>query len=386
MVIRAFGREQHTYGAAFFIALSFFFPLVNIFGWTMILHVAPFYFFAIVYIVMKSGLCMCTPYKNACIMLFLLALYTVFSWLCIDNFPGTAGKVLRHLYEAVVFFFITGYPFTDKAKHFLVNAYIFATCFVAIRLVFFSYSLGEADRQSLSNFGHTMDPNYLAALFIFPFLVCFYRCLRERYNVKYWLILFTLSGGVFAMGSRGTYLSLVVGMMVIFMTTQRNIGNFIKGLLVFFILLLVAIPFLSPEQLARMNPDNAADGSNTLRLALWFTCWDIFMSSPILGRGGDAMIALGMQYGAPLNLIAHNTYLTLLADYGLIGITLFMVPFFMIVSKTVEKRYFVLVAILISTMICGVFISAEHSAFWWQNLIMAAILLRSDNLQKVLLR
>lgn len=388
MIIKGFGLNQNTHGAVSFIALSFFISLLNPFGWTMIIFAAPFYFMFILcelnkkkYLIRRSD-----DILNLSLMAF--ALYAIFSWLVIGDFDGTLGKVVRHSYEAVIFILITAALLTDSALKFLINAYIYSCMSIVILMVALPHKVANDDtglRFTLMTIGKEMDPNYLSALFIFPVLIVFYRCLRKKFKFKDIAMLLLLALGVLGMGSRGAFMAIAVGGGIIYIKGQKSIKSIFTSAIVLLIVISIVTLFLSPERINRYDVNTMADGSNLLRFQLWQACWDIFMSDPLWGRGGNAMLALGLQYGAPLNLIAHNTYLTVLADYGLIGMTFFITPYFILILRSVIKKNYVILGISISTLLCSIFISAEDSAFWWQNLMLGYLMLKSNNFENVVL-
>ena len=144
-------------------------------------------------------------------------------------------------------------------------------------------------------------------------------------------------GGVAISGSRGGYLSLTFGIVVLIVLTfiarlRLKKEHFLLAAIiatVVLITLLAGILFLvfqSPhlaERVAQINdPENC-------RLLLWAAAIQQFHLSPIWGTGGFSYLYFGRLFrdatiqNDPIHV--HNDYLQLLADYGLVGLSLFAV-------------------------------------------------------------
>jgi len=64
------------------------------------------------------------------------------------------------------------------------------------------------------------------------------------------------------------------------------------------------------------------------RLDVWGAGWDVFTKNPVLGVGAGAFPIATLPYGLPsadnhTGIIAHNTYLSVLSETGLVGFLLF---------------------------------------------------------------
>ena len=144
-------------------------------------------------------------------------------------------------------------------------------------------------------------------------------------------------GGVAISGSRGGYLSLTFGIGVLIILTfiarlRLKKDQFLLATLIalaVLAMLLAGILFLlfqSPhlaERVAQINdPENC-------RLLLWSAAIQQFHLSPIWGTGGFSYLYYGRLFrdaaiqNDPIHV--HNDYLQLLADYGLVGLSVFAV-------------------------------------------------------------
>ena len=143
--------------------------------------------------------------------------------------------------------------------------------------------------------------------------------------------------GVAISGSRGGYLSTVFGSAVLLILSliawrrmQREHFSFaaISALVASFALFggILFIVFMSPTLSNRVMLIN--DPEN-MRLLLWHSAIQQFHTSPIWGTGGFSFLYFGRLFRDPSvqndPIHAHNDYLQLLADYGLVGMVLFVI-------------------------------------------------------------
>lgn len=79
---------------------------------------------------------------------------------------------------------------------------------------------------------------------------------------------------------------------------------------------------------------------------------------------------------------AHNTYLTLITDVGLLGILLFMLPIIDITRKAIVRRDFLCLMLLVTTLIPAFLIDAQNKRFFWNGLILCVLILNSKQSSK----
>lgn len=352
------------------ICLSFFVVLINPFGWHMIIHVLPLYLLFIFQYFNRLNGCMPKPIK----WFLCFFIYTLLSCLFVSHGNGTFDKLIRYFYELLVFWiFLSSNLAFDKIVS-LVKFYVLSCIGIAIKMVIQHVSLPEdPERYTIMNFGKIMDPNFLSALFILPTIILFYRLLHEKRQRKVYILFILFLLVVLATGSRGGLISVGIGCLILFLKDS----SLKKKITLIFLtsIVLVALAAFEAEKLARYSIENLDDGSNALRFHLWGVAWDIFMSNPIFGRGANSMLNLGTAYGARINIMVHNTYLEILADYGILGFIMWMAPFVLILRESIKQKCVLVTSILVSTYFCAFFISAQDSAFFWQNVILSYMML-----------
>ena len=144
------------------------------------------------------------------------------------------------------------------------------------------------------------------------------------------------AAGVAISGSRGGYLSLTTGLIILCLLSflawgRMNNRNTKVATSVAAGLIIIVIggvwwalqSSLVNERVAQINdPQN-------MRLLLWGAALKQFALSPLWGTGGFSYFYFGRMFRHPLvqndPIHVHNDYLQLLADYGIVGAALFLI-------------------------------------------------------------
>jgi O-antigen ligase len=134
--------------------------------------------------------------------------------------------------------------------------------------------------------------------------------------------------------SRGAALASIVALTIVPLTHARLTGRQ-KIAVLFTVLLLVCgalvfVPSTSWDRLSTM-PGEFTQGTLTGRTVIWKAGWELFRTHPLLGVGANAFrTTVSRVLALPLNMdvlaltpVAHNTFLSVLAEEGVIGFTLF---------------------------------------------------------------
>lgn len=192
--------------------------------------------------------------------------------------------------------------------------------------------------------GFYVCPNHLAGalevLGIFGVgLVCW-----SRFPVWAKLLIGYASGicyvGVLISGSRGGFASAIVSLLVfavLSLLVLRRAGPRLLwtvggiGAFVVILLAIAALLFIKKSDYLADRAHNALD-TGPVRLDLWHAAIEDWKTAPVVGTGSGTYLYFGRKFRTermqadPVD--AHNDYLHLLAEYGLIGVALFL--FFLI--------------------------------------------------------
>jgi O-antigen ligase len=147
-------------------------------------------------------------------------------------------------------------------------------------------------------------------------------------------------GGVAISGSRGGYLSIAMGFGVLTLLSlfawgrmnNKNSKLAIAAVSGFLILIVTGIWWAMQSSAVSERVGQINDPQN-MRLLLWKAALQQFSLSPLWGTGGFSYLYFGRLFRDPSvqndPIHIHNDYLQLLADYGLVGMVLFILFLFL---------------------------------------------------------
>jgi O-antigen ligase len=184
-------------------------------------------------------------------------------------------------------------------------------------------------------------------------MICISRFMVRK-EISYLLFSLILIGWVALTGSRIAAIASIVGIGIIGCLTALSSGNR-KMIVATFAAVVVAAVVLVPNVLQRSlgfvptpaellslvsNPLTLYNSVNWMgRELLWAILWGAFMSSPIIGLGLGSSTAVIMETFPNQNVkVAHNEYMRLATDTGILGLLLLTVAlgtwFFALVRMT----------------------------------------------------
>lgn len=269
--------------------------------------------------------------------------------------------------------------FTLKEARMLVNLYILSGVIVSILLFIQRYDFyGSGDtRHTLKILSHeAFDPNFLAAFIVVPAVLSFAKMIY-RLKVINIITTFIIVAGVVYTSSRGAVLAMFIGCAIVALWSFRGKKKLQRLLLVAVLVAIGAVLlyyYVPSNSLSRIiNIQSYKDSSNAKRLLDWSYGIQAFLEKPLLGYGLQGEMSI-IKNSLGVNYIAHNTFLGFLLQFGIVGCSLIavcLVRLFYIIRKNS-----ILVAILITTLVVSIFVSAEVALFFWIP-ILAIVLIAS---------
>jgi O-antigen ligase len=188
--------------------------------------------------------------------------------------------------------------------------------------------------------GFLDDPN-LAANFCALALLSTLFLIQEAPKKRFYLIAFMLGVALFISLSRGAVFALVGAVIIYLSLCQYKKLPWSRALLIFGLILvfsfLVASVILANQSGLSGLSINDRPESLSDRFDLWRSAWDMFLEHPLLGTG---MGTFTLRYPAlrafsetsSTGFFAHNDYLQLLAELGILGfLAWFIVPLTLLV-------------------------------------------------------
>lgn len=272
----------------------------------------------------------------------LLCAYVAFaalSYFWADN-AETSGRQLRTLAQLLILYVMTANLMTHLASlRRTIDVLIGATAVLGL-LVLWQTPSGTLERSTFTYGDQSFNPNYLAAALVLPAAAAV--ALGSAGGALGWwrlLALVPIGAAMVASGSRGGVLGFVAGVGLIGLARPR-LGIRAGGAL---LLLAMALPLLLPTSMLDQLVARFSDaGSDRLsgRLDIWKVALAMIGDRPFQGTGFACFRDAFYRYMATAGVdphwalqnswgmrVAHNVYLSTLAELGVFGLALLLAAF-----------------------------------------------------------
>lgn len=267
-------------------------------------------------------------FAEAKLFIFLLSIITL-SALSL-GFPYTASLVVQTYISFFIFLFTTLVLVDSIEKLKKSCVVVLFSMFIASLYVYNSYIRWGSTRPG----GIVGDSNYYAmiAISILPMAMLLqgsYRGLMRLFIIG---TAFSLAASTLLGGSRAGFLGICLSAVYLVMHMQRRVLVLSAGASVLAILLVV-LPVSPLERL--LNPKKDATSSSEIRSRIIVAGFEMIRDYPLTGVGIGQFKPMSVKYtpeyatrnGRPTRWdghIAHNTYLNLAAELGIIGLLTFV--------------------------------------------------------------
>ena len=210
----------------------------------------------------------------------------------------------------------------------LLGAYVLG-CYVSSVSTIYAYIAGTGLNRGFADGRYTavgFDENELGVTLALGVVMAWYLLIQRPKAKVLWLLYIPL--GIFAImltGSRGAVISTGVGSLMLPLTF-RYYNKRQRWLMAtsFVVLLGVAAAFLpqsSWERLASINGE-VSQGTLSKRTYIWDAGVEVYRQHPVIGVGAGAFAA-SVTRRLDVPLVAHNSYLSILVELGMVGAILF---------------------------------------------------------------
>lgn len=194
-----------------------------------------------------------------------------------------------------------------------------------------------------SEFAIFQHPSYLSMFLLFAIIIAFESMLDKAVRMiyrSYWLIIsIILLLSIYLLSSRAEILAAIITIPVYFLFKFRGSGKkrliILSAIVGLFILIpvLVSNPRFKYYMQIGKETELTAKMLNESRLSIWKVALKIIKENPVLGVGtGDIQDELNKEYSlsgsndlnVSNNINAHNQFLEIILENGLIGLLLFI--------------------------------------------------------------
>jgi O-antigen ligase len=254
-------------------------------------------------------------------------------------------KLIKGLLFALLFFFASywWFPSARERRRILEVFSVAITAVSCLGILDFIVPLGLAAPSVEGRAtGVLGDPNVLAGYLAVSAIVPLYLARMPELSATRRVLHLSAYGlaavTVVLTLSRGGWLAMVAGHAVFFALTDRRL--LVMGVVGLVVAATIAYPLL-PDMVrerieATLRPGQVVyqgqwasrvEASAGQRVTLWRVGFEIFQESPLWGRGLESVRILSPQYGAKYGLVQHrpphNLFVKIIAEMGLIGLTVF---------------------------------------------------------------
>ena len=303
-------------------------------------------------------------------LLSFLYLITVVMTLFADRSPVSLQYVRGYFETIGLMFLITMRKYTENE----IKAFELTQLALLGVMIVLGFTGGEwyGDRNTMTIFGATSDPNFFSGFFILPIAVA----LKKMRENKIYAVICTVLTAlgiymVFSSGSRGGLFGLSV-MIISFVfinakgAKQRFIG--IGAVIITAIILwIVVIPLLSEDVSARFSIKKLIESRGTARGDIWLSMLDTIKHSSwelLCGRGIFSYHEMMIE-GKMIKVVAHNQFIQSLYDQGIPGFIAFILMSSAAVLRNIKKRGYISAAMLgMLALSMTLTINPSIKAFW----------------------
>ena len=229
--------------------------------------------------------------------------------------------------------------------------------------------------------GSQQDPNEFCGYYLLPISFFVYQmvsCNRIAYSIPLSFLIYT----VLMTGSRGGLIAVVVSILVAIICGIKVRKR--KALVCVLALIVVLLLAFNADTIIRLLPDSISSRflfkggrieTASSRVVVWKQILDSFFASDLLqqlfghGFGSTTLANMG-------GIVAHNVYIELLYDVGLLGLASFLALFFVSIYKAAIRRDFVVLSALIGESVLIMSLSSFWSKTLWGLIILGSVSLR----------
>lgn len=319
------------------------------------------------------------PFKQVPLVLF-------FTYGIISSFMSPSFST-NYLYQYIKIILLIGCIYLNKFTLKEQKLLILSSCISCVLICFFMLS-GNSNiayvegRATISVFGASQDPNYIAYAFFFSFAVMLNTFLTNR---KILFKAFSLVGlaiilyCVLRTGSRGSMISCAA--LIVVFSLHRYKGSYKTILIVCTIIVgvLLLYPFIIdmlPDDIARrFTYAHLMHNNGSNRGDIWITAIDALKSSPIhalFGYGSGSSVAV-------IGRATHNYILQILLENGFVGLilmTLFIVPNLVLLIKSNRT---IALSVYVACLVMSLTLSVNTSYYFWVTLLLCIVCDKVDN-------
>ena len=332
-----------------------------------------------------------SKYSVSIFLLCTILLITSFFNLNIIDRGTLISYVVWFLFVIVAFCDMPKQKTIDK----LMNSFILSSFIISIIIIVCKHEyLHPGYNRFTIQIGNNVeiDPNYLSAFMMIGLVFSLYWIGLSSNENKGWKLLhlisaLTIAYAILLTGSRATFLGIIICLMgfALQVLSQKKASYklFILILLplaLISVVLLVQI-FLPDDLLSRFEVNSLADSSNSRRIQHWISAIECILKRPVFGYGAAHTKDILQIFSGHIG-DAHNTLLTLLLHFGVVGTTIFLYILFSICKKIFCSKKPFWISFFIGFLFINLIIANHLGISFWLVIVMLYYIGNSNIIQE----
>ena len=323
----------------------------------------------------------------------LLILLTWSSVMWSYNLEATLSQ--NKTYTLLIMFFMINrlYKFNDKEIILIKKVVLLSLIF----LIF--YCIANYKEILFNNYSRFVlndknDPNNLAAHLIMPYfvLIIFFINNKGISRILSMIALICASFIFMLIGSRGALIAVFLGIsyIVFYTYNKTNKSNLIFFIVLVFIIYNFILNYLPGDLIRRLFTVDSYIGDIGVydsRSGIWKNIITyVVPNMPLWGYGAGVPGYILIDFYGYIKGV-HNTYLNIILEYGIIGITFFILFIYYIYSNIKKNGEILCNAILISMLVIIFFLDSFEKKYFWNAMMFITIIsnrCQKSNINKIL--
>lgn len=246
----------------------------------------------------------------------------------------------------------------------------------------------EEGRRTIMLNGTTIDPNIVAATIILGLHIAtnyFLNSNSKITKITFGTFSMFMLYGILLTGSRGALIAFSISFLLKiylegrldYKARKKSIYLILFAILAFFIMVSILPEDLIESRFSKetiLGLNEREQGSHN-RYDIWLAAAELFWKSPIWGFGcGNFINSISLVYSR--QCAAHNAFVLLLIEGGLIGFSFFAIYIYKIWKSLMKNKEFLTLSILAATLLMSLSLDAIPYKFFWITLIYCRIQIR----------
>lgn len=315
------------------------------------------------------------PYSLLIVAFIFVNLFMMLIYQVETNIMSLASIALLGLVSIVM----SSREYTNAEIAFLDNAIVVSTLIYTLWFLLTAKYYGfSIVRRTLYVFGNALDPNFFGCALVCGALITFDRLIKRRH---YWFvnltILLMITSAIIATASRTAFISLTLVLSIRTLVILYNTRGFLRRIAIIALALIIILALgltidrMAPSNITRLMELDIRSGVGG-RTKLWQRAIAFWFQKPLLGIGFGASYNLSLPISST-NMVTHNIFLKLLAETGIIGLTLFLL-FLNTILRSNSRIDVMRLLVILTAFIPSLTLDVLDSKVFWVVICYSAIL------------